>query len=461
MNKTYPVYKHPAFTGLIGVAQSDITPPAGIYSRNWGAANTDVATGVHQPLILGCVTFQSAKNEQPLVLVTADLGLWKRMDDEQYCRQGILDVLGLDAARLMFCFSHTHAGPSLCRDDVNKSGGQHIEPYLLQLQQKVIDTARKALANAALSTLTWHYGTCNLATNRDLPEIGKDRIVVGFNPDNTADNTLLVGRITDENNQVTGTIVNYACHPTTLAWDNPLISPDWVGAMRDLVQQETQAPCFFLQGTSGELAPAEQYSGDKHLAERHGKQVGFAVLATLQDMLSPGKELKFDAVVESGAALAVWRESDKSTSTMLSARMVNAPLPLKELKSIAEIKVMWEECNDRVLEERLWRKLNVRKAVGDGDTAAIPLWVWQIGDSFLAGQPNEAYSLFQRSLRKQFPDYAVAVMNVANGHIGYLPTKDMYDKDIYSVWQTPFAEGALEKLIETATETIESIRTEK
>ena len=62
-----------SFEGLIGVAQSDITPPVNIYSRNWGAAEHDIAEGIHRPLILTCITFQSSKKNKPLVLIGADL----------------------------------------------------------------------------------------------------------------------------------------------------------------------------------------------------------------------------------------------------------------------------------------------------------------------------------------------------------------------------------------------------
>lgn len=461
MRTIYPVFEHSGFYGLIGLSQYDITPPVGIYARNWGAAKTDVATGIHQPLILGCITFQSAPTAKPLVLITADLGWWKNMEDEQFVRQGILDALEIDAANLMICLSHTHAGPSLCRDDASKPGGQYIEPYLRQLRENAITAVRKALSGASWSTLTWHYGNCNLAVSRDLVEAGKKRIVVGFNPNVTPDNTLLVGRITNSEGIITGTIVNYACHPTTMAWDNQLISPDYVGTMRNIVQDKTHAPCMFLQGASGELAPAEQYSGDTALAERHGKQVGYAVLSTLQAMLAPDHLLALDSIVESGAALAVWRQKRSEVSHDLSARIIDVKLPLKELESLSVIEKQWENCTDHVLKERLWRKLNVRKAVGSGNVAAMPLWIWQLGNSFLAGQPNEAYSLFQTSLRKHFPGNAIAVMNVVNGHIGYLPHQDLYDDDIYAVWQTPFAKGSLETLIGAATATIDLIVNKK
>jgi hypothetical protein len=89
--------------------------------------------------------------------------------------------------------------------------------------------------------------------------------------------------------------------------------------------------------------------------------------------------------------------------------------------------------------------------------ANIPLWVWQLGDAVAVAQPNEAYSYFQQELRQRYPGRAVAVLNVANGHIGYLPPRDHYSRDEYSVWQTPFAAGGLEVLTATAASTIDEL----
>src|ERR1019366_830995 len=63
--QSYSAFKHSSFSGLIGVAQEDITPPIGIYSRNWGASKYDVAEGLHRPIMLTCLTFQSSKQEKP------------------------------------------------------------------------------------------------------------------------------------------------------------------------------------------------------------------------------------------------------------------------------------------------------------------------------------------------------------------------------------------------------------
>lgn len=450
--QTYSPLKQASFTGLIGISREDITPPVGIYARNWGAAKHEVAEGIHRPLTITCQTFHSLTNEDPLVLISADLGWWKNFEDEKFLRDGILEALSLEPWQLMICLSHTHAGPSLCREDVFKPGGEYIEPYLLNVQKCIINATQNALSTAVVATLTWHYGKCALAANRDLPETDKNRYVVGFNPEQPADDTLLVGRVTDEENRIISTIVNYACHPTTLAWDNKLISPDYVGALREIVETATHAPCLFLQGASGELAPPEQYVGDYTLADTYGRQIGYAVLSTLEAMMPAKMQLSFGHTVESGAPLAVWKQIAVEPSSAFLAEMVEVELPLKSLPVLADIDQQWRECTDRVLKERLWRKRGVRKAVGDGETAKIPLWIWRLGDSFLFGQPNEAYSEFQLELRRYLAPNAVGVINVVNGHIGYLPPNKLYDKDIYSVWQTPFASGSLERLTKTAKE---------
>lgn len=131
--------------------------------------------------------------------------------------------------------------------------------------------------------------------------------------------------------------------------------------------------------------------------------------------------------------------------------------PIKNFPSHAELEREWTECEDRVLKERLWRKICIRKAIGDGQLASVPLWIWQLGNSLLIGQPNEAYSEYQIALRQKYADKAVAVMNLTNGSIGYLPPRDRYDLDTYPVWQTPFAMGSLDLLKKTTVEAIDSL----
>lgn len=441
-------FHEPAFQGRIGVAREDITPPVGIYAKSWGAATHDVAEGIHRPLTATVLTLQTDADEPALVLASLDLGWWRTREDEWFVRGGLIEALLLDPAKVMLAFTHTHAGPGLCREDVDKPGGELVAPYLTSVRDALIRATQHALETAQTATLTWANGVCDLAKNRDLPDPDKDRFVCGYNADVPADNTLLVGRVTAENGATLATLVNYACHPTTLAWENRLISPDFIGAMRELVETHTEnAPCLFLQGASGELAPREQYTADTALADSIGRQLGFSVLATLTGMLSAKQCLTYQGVMESGAPLSIWRREPTETSTRLQAMQANLPLPLKDLPSIAEIEAELATTTEPFAVERLHRKRRVRMTVGEGDTSQVPFWIWRVGDALFVGHPMEAYSLFQTELRCRYPECAVVAINVVNGHYGYMPPAERFGDDLYPVWQTPFAAGCLEQSI--------------
>src|SRR4051812_25960042 len=241
---TGPTAPDPGFAGLIGVARRDITPPLDVPVRSWGPATDDYATGVHRPLTLTAVAFGAERGE-PFVLLAADLGWFKNPEDEAHVRGGALEAVGGDSTRVLLNLSHTHAGPSPTLVD----GDAASIAYLDALRAAATAVARDAIAAMVPATLTGTTGRCRLAGNRDLPQ--DERCIVGFNPANDADDTVLAARIADLGGHTLGVLVNYACHPTTLAWQNRLVSPDYVGAMREVVESATGAPCIFLQGASG------------------------------------------------------------------------------------------------------------------------------------------------------------------------------------------------------------------
>jgi hypothetical protein len=458
MEKVYPDFKHDSFAGLIGISQVDITPPVGIYFRNWGAGFQGAARGVHLPLKLTCISFKNKEKEKPLLLISADFGVWVNGEEGQKFRTAIADAMNLSSADLMFSLTHTHSGPILSKDESDKPGGQLIDSYLNDLQQSAVQAARKSITSAVPAVLTWHYGKCSLAANRDLPDNENNRFIVGYNPNEPADDTVLVGRVTDEQDRVMGTIVNYACHPTTLAWDNHLISPDYIGAMRDLVESNTKAPCLFLQGASGDLAPAEQYTDVVELADQYGRALGYSVLSILESMMPPKTALAFDEVIESGAPLAIWKKISCQPSQKIKTEQVDILYQLKSLPSLAEIDDLIAQCTtDRVMRERLARQRNIRITLGEGKTIKTQLWIWKLGDAFLLGQPNEAYSVFQKEVRNRFFPRAMVVMNLVNGSAGYLPPFELYQYNIYQVWQSPFAAGSLEILIQSAIQATEKM----
>lgn len=445
--------------GRFGVARRDVTPPVGIFFRNWGAATSDRAAGVHRPFSATAVTLRGTVDEPPLVLVALDGGWWQSADDERFVRSGALEALGLEGARLMINLSHTHAGPPLVSANADRPGGEHIGPYLLALREAIAAAAREALEHEVEGELRWGVGRCDLATNRSRWDAAGGRYVTGYEPANAADDTLLVGRVTDAGGRVRATLINYACHPTTLAWDNDLLSPDYIGALRATVESATGgAPCVFLLGACGDLAPALQYVGDPAVADAHGRRLGLAACATLEGMPPHGYDLVFDRIVESGAPLAVWshRAADAPTGEPRT-RLLDLDLAIKaDYPPLAVIDADLARASEPYQRERLLRKRRLREILGDAATYPMPVWVWRFGSTVFVGYPGEAFASLQSTLREAFPGNVVVVMNVVNGSIGYLPPAGLYDEDMYEVWQTPLARGCLERLRD---ETIAAIDT--
>jgi hypothetical protein len=451
--------QHASFAGRIGLARADITPPVGIYARSWGAATHDMAESIHRPLTLSAMTLSTEQGSDPLVLVDADLGWWRPLDRFLQFRDRLLDELSLDVSQLIFAVAHTHAAAPLMAPDPALPGSELLVPWQEEVYRATVQTIRSALDNTFAGTLDWHAGHCNLASNRDLrdPDESKQRYLCGYNPAKEADDTLLVGRVSDHEGTLRGVLVNYACHPTTLAWDNRAISPDYVGAMRATIEESTGAPGMFLLGACGELSPRYQYVGDAEVADRHGRQLAHAALATLYDMEPAGTQLCYEGAVESGAPLAVWRHQSREVSSELRTIVRTAELDLKGWPTADELEQQRIACDDRALEERLRRKRDIRRTLGDGQTFSVPIYAWRLGEAVLVGCCCEAYSELQTELRRRFPQRTVVCMNLINGTLGYLPPADLYDTDIYQVWQTPFERGGLERVIDTMAEAIEEL----
>jgi hypothetical protein len=452
---------HASFVGQVGIARVGITPPVGIYSRTWGAAKSDVAESIHRPLTLSVLVCSPMSGGRTLVFVDADLSWWQPLGVFIDFQKRLLTELSIDSADFIFGIAHTHAAPPLKVAEESMPGGELLNAWLEEIYQATVGTIREALAGQFEAMVDWHRGKCNLAAVRDLPDPGiaepgtnSERIVCGYNPSEQADDTLLVGRVSDAAGKLRAVVVNYACHPTTLAWENAAISPDYLGAMRETIEQATGAVALFMQGASGELAPRHQYVGDTEVPDRHGRQLGFAALATLNDMEPPATELYYDRTVESGAPLAVWRHRERGMPQKLRSLLTTVELPLKNWPTAAELEQQRQACDDRTLEERLRRKRDIRLSLGDGESYALPVWTWRIGDAVVVGCCGEAYSILQRELRRRFPTNVILCMNLANGSIGYLPPDEKYDEDVYQAWQTPFDRGSLELLIEKMAETV-------
>lgn len=444
-------YKTPAADTMVGISRQDITPPEGIRAKNWGPAEWEESVGQHHSMTLTALAI-GGELQDTMLVIGLDATWWRREEDERNLREMVLAATGVPPSNLMIALSHTHAGPSLSAGESHLPGGHLISGYLATIGQAAVTAASQAMSSRQAARIEWAFGTCGLASNRELVVDGK--AVVGYVPGVDADDTVAVARISTMDGASLGTVVNYACHPTTLSWQNRAISPDYVGAMRALVEAETGQPCLFFQGASGDLAPREQYTGDLSVADRHGLSLGHAVLAALHTLPLPAQALELSELIESGAPLALWTSRPEGADSTVKSLHSTVTLDL-HAPSLEELEKGWGDINPVSLKERQTRALALRETLGDRKITEYPVWVWRVGDGVIVGTPGEPYSQLQKNLRRRFPHTALMVVNFVNGPgFMYVPTADAYERGAYQSWQTLFAPGSLERVEEHTAEMI-------
>jgi hypothetical protein len=447
----------------VGVATRDVTPPVGIYARSWGAATHDTAEGVHRPFAATAAVLGPLEGDGPtLALVAVDLGWFQYVPDEQKLRAAILDRTGLDNASLLINMSHTHSGANVNSQLTEKPGSELIEPYIEHLTDELGAAILEARESATPAWVTYGTGRCALATNRDLWDAAAERFACGFNPDVPADDTLLVARVTRETGEVIATLFNYACHPTTLAWENRLLSPDYIGAAREVLEQAFAAPALFLHGASGDLAPRDNYVGDASVADRNGRQLGYAAAAAIEGLPPAGTRFVYAGIVASGANLGAWEyqpcdEAQRQASEQLAAHV--SPVELQRKEDIGVVESASGAAPDSVQErEKALRRRFLAEALGEGPVFEMPLWIWRLGGALLVAVPNEPYSVFQVELRRRLPGTPLLVLGTTNRTMGYLSPAETYGTGLYQEQQSPFAPGCLEQTIDVAVGALEKLR---
>ncbi len=453
----------------LGFARADITPPVGIYHPMWGAARHHRSTGVHKPLWADVITIGAVDKSPSLVRAYVDLvQLAQEQHDEAVAAMS--DAANVPVDGTILSYSHTHASGLFTLDRADMPGGEMIPGYLTEMRARLATACREAAENMQEVLITYATGRCDMAVNRDYWDEANGLYVCGYNPDAPADDTLVVGRITDVHGNLVCTMVNYACHATTLAWENTLISPDFVGAMRETVEEHTGAPCIYAQGACGDLAPRYGYTGDATVADQNGRWLAYAALSVLESMGPTGTDFTYQGPVISGATLGTWGHVPFTEERLAQVSefgggtfLVDLPQkPRRDVEALQRDKADWlarqQEADARgdtvaardygARAERARRWIERVKSLPEGATFPVRFSVHRMGDSVWVTCGGEPYSLLQQELRRRFPDVTVLVSPISGDvAAAYLLPANRYGKGLYQEEPSNTAPGSLEKLI--------------
>jgi hypothetical protein len=219
----------------LGYAQTPITPliENPVYLAGFG--KNRIAVSVHDDLYARALALSDGNT--CIVLCSLDLiGLF------QNDVRDVIDRLEADYPNTQFIIAstHTHHGPDtqgLWGPDDKTRGID--EAYVDQLKQGICQTIRSSLA------LDLEVASCKIISVQ-VPGVVKN----ARDPD-ILDDELTVLQFLDPDQHPQLTLMNFPCHPEVLWEDNPHITSDYPGFLRQTVESQTGAPCIFFSGALG------------------------------------------------------------------------------------------------------------------------------------------------------------------------------------------------------------------
>ena len=446
----------------VGVGRANITPPVGIEHAGWGAQVHERAEGVHLDLWVTVLVVEGesatfAILDYDLMIVT--------VEDSDRIRADVAAVLGIDPAHVRVSFTHTHAGPVWSNFLGSRSGraGQELVPgYRETVWSQTLGAAHQAKGSLRPARMAAGWGESGIAVNRRL-RAPDGTVVVGQNEDGFRDPNVMVVRFDDLDENPLAALVCYAAHPIILAFQNRLISPDFPGVAKRVVEDLTGATCLYLQGCAGNMMTTEALTGELAAAERMGTRLGAEASKVFTRLRTLPTKRRFDRIVESGAPLGMWVDDPLPDHEPL-VRVVerHIVMPVRETTPADQAKAEADQLSGRFLQlqaagaptsEILDARYRARRALiraawarmcGGRTGLDTTLHGIRIDDVALIGFPGEPFAETGVRIRDASPFAYTHMAGYTNGVTGYVPTREEFARGGYEPeWATAFtADGA-------------------
>ncbi|MBM3802693.1 MAG: hypothetical protein FJW26_10350 [Acidimicrobiia bacterium] len=433
-----------------GVARIDITPPVGF--RMQGAMRRiEPSLGIESPLLATALVL--ADGNHKVVLFDCDLiGFDLPLVNE--IRQAVGKRVGTSPSQVIVGCTHTHNGPCTSRGNL---GGVHdvagtpaeitaLDTYISNLVGQLAGLASVADSKRQPARIGGGRGEAAVAINRE--ELDTDgRIRVGRNPAGITDHSVAVFRVDDLNGKPIAVITNYAAHPVVMGYHTYLLSADYPGVVRRLVEGATGATCLFLTGAAGNQASLSFLQSDWGEQERMGGQIaGAAIRAFFEIETRPHGVIRECDASLSNIALYHKEFREGPTHRVFRTASRTASIPLQPLPSLAQAEANLAEANavlDKLYREgaptsktcptsivKRWAEgvLQKVKAGMKQETLSFEIVGARIDDCLLVAMPGEPFVEIGLGVKKRAKAQHTIFGGYCNGVLAYWPSPETVAK---------------------------------
>lgn len=440
-----------------GAAAVVITPPQGTPMAGYYSIRE--ADGVHDDLFAKALVLESG--ETKAALVALDLISTTR-DMVEEARTLIEQQTGIPGANVMISATHSHTGPVLRGRGAREGdfGGEadKARTYRAALPGKIAEAV--AQANEALTPArarAAHGHEESIAFNRRFHM--KDGSV-GWNPGKLNPNIVkpagpidpdvpvVVFEPTDDLSRALAIYVNYAVHLDNVG--GPVISADLPGVLSELMRK-VKGPdvvTLWTAGCCGDINHIHVGWGEPQKGHDNAARMG---------------------IILAGAVLEVWPSLEAVAGGPLRVRSTIVPLPAPEItpedvEIARDVVARRSDPNAKqptFLEQvQAYKVLDVEAT--DGQPREVEVQVVALGnDVAWVSLPGEIFVDLGLAIKQDSPFPHTIIAELANGAIGYIPSRRAYTQGNYEVVSARVAEGAGEMLVDAAIQMLKELYSER
>jgi neutral ceramidase len=374
-------------------------------------------------------------------------------------RKLVQEQSGIAPEYVMISATHTHSGPQLPRgsliDEITKATSAPGMEYVNSLPHLIAQSVRDAKAKLAAAKPSSAVGRAeNLAFNRRVLRDGetkaiwqpakidpaKDRPAGPVDPDVG----LLVFDAATPDTTPIAAYVNFAMHPTSVG-SGVRISADYPGVLTKLLSERKGESMIavFANGACGDINHTNYMAGKRPTTQEIG-----TILAD--------------------AAAAAWPNLKPAVTYAPKARLVMLDLPRRKYsdEDIAKAK----DVATRMMTEKLGT-VPMAEAVSILDTVErsekkIPLLadvqVISFSDDIaVVALPGEIFVELGLAIKKASPFKHTFIAELANGSVGYVPTRAAFAQGNYEVVSARGAIESGEMIVEAAIKLLNEVKAGK
>lgn len=266
-----------------GVAKADITPGTGMWMAGYGSRDHPAEGTLHK-LWIRVLALEDATGHVGIVLSSDTLGISQTIY-KNTC-QSLKEQFDLEPDQIMLHCSHTHSGPVLrgaLLDVYPLDAAQLklIEAYSSRLENQIVESVGKALANMGPAKVFGGQGKATFAVNRrnnsegNVPLLRQEGRLKG-----PVDHDVPVLAVRNADNALLAVVFGYACHNTNLSWYQ--WSGDYAGfAQYALEDVYPDALAMFYMGCGADQNPIPRRTLE--LARGYGLRLAAAVERVLAE----------------------------------------------------------------------------------------------------------------------------------------------------------------------------------